>query len=231
MRSRVSAEPAIRTILHQQPPADRTRNFFPDSNNTFATRAISMQARHTTSQRSSTRLRRLLSLRGSAGYSDVEHTVPKRHLTPGNQLVGGVFLHLTRKTPVVSCSPHFSQKLYHACYYKQVTGSAAPGMCTCIGYESIVLRCHNSSHKKTLRSSPRWVQGPLACRRHSSLWSGSFLQCTQQIVHTRLLPAQMAVLQLFKELPRAFVYWSSICILPTECPWLQGWVPSLFPGA
>jgi hypothetical protein len=41
----------------------------------------------------------------------------------------------------------------------------------------------------------------------------------------------MAFFQLFKELSRTFHQWSSICILHTECPWLQGRVPRVvFPG-
>jgi hypothetical protein len=152
MRPRVRPELPTRAFLHQKPPADRSRHFSSESHLKFATSANSAQSHHTrhNSQRFSTSPRSLLSFSGHAGHSEVQFTVPKRHLTPGNQLVGGVFLHLTRKTPVVSCSPHFSRKLYHACYYEQVTGNAIPGVCTCICCESIVLRYHYTLYKQTL---------------------------------------------------------------------------------
>jgi hypothetical protein len=151
MRLRVRPELPTRAFMHQQAPADRSRHFSSKSHLKFAISANSVQSQHTrhNSQRFSTSARSLLSFSGPAGHSEVQFTVPKRHLTPGNQLVGGVFLHLTRKTPVVSCSPHFSRKLYHACYYEQVTANAIPGVCTCLCCESMVLLCHCTAYKQT----------------------------------------------------------------------------------
>lgn len=45
----------------------------------------------------------------------LEHASPNRHLTPRNQIVGGVFLHHTRLKEALLCSGRFPQKLAHSC--------------------------------------------------------------------------------------------------------------------
>jgi hypothetical protein len=83
-----------------------------------------------TSHQSTTNARHLSTSAETAAGPDIEHVTPKRHLTRSNQLVGGVFLHLTRKKSVTSCSPLFSQKLSHACHYSGVMGNAIHGTYT-----------------------------------------------------------------------------------------------------
>ena len=73
--------------------------------------------------------RRLLG-RESASLS-LHHT-PKRHLTPSNQVVGGVFLHNRRQRWVVSCAQRLSQKLVQTCRHTGSTGVIERGMRTCV---------------------------------------------------------------------------------------------------
>jgi hypothetical protein len=133
IRPPASPELPTRTLLHQKPPANRSQHSSAGSLPISATRANSMHSERATSLHFSGSPRHLLSPSWPAALPDIKHTVPKRYISPGNQLVGGVFLHLTRKSSVVSCSPHFSQKLSHACYYGRATGNVTPGMCTCKG--------------------------------------------------------------------------------------------------
>lgn len=57
-----------------------------------------------------------------------EYSAPKRYLTPGNQVVGGLFLHNTRLQQLISCAPRFSQKLSQACTYASTTGNVIRGV-------------------------------------------------------------------------------------------------------
>lgn len=51
-----------------------------------------------------------------------EYATPRRYITPRNQVVGGLFLHHSRHTEVISCGARFSQQLAHACRYSKATG-------------------------------------------------------------------------------------------------------------
>lgn len=52
----------------------------------------------------------------------------RRHITPSNQLVGGVFLHHLRKShDSVSCASYFPGKFSHACLHSQAAGRATRG--------------------------------------------------------------------------------------------------------
>jgi hypothetical protein len=128
--------------LHQQPPADSSQRSSASSLLTSATRANTIQPERATSRHSSPSARHVLSSSRPTAGQDVIHSVPKRYLTKGNQLVGGVFLHLTRKMSSVSCSRTFSQKLSRACYYEKVTGNPKAGVCSCTRCRSMVQRCH-----------------------------------------------------------------------------------------
>lgn len=78
-------------------------------------------------------LESLTHTRHLSGQSDdavsmpVHHT-PRRHLTPSNQVVGGVFLHNKRLTEVISCAPRFAKKLTHTCRYTTSTGIIERGV-------------------------------------------------------------------------------------------------------
>lgn len=56
-----------------------------------------------------------------------QHAPPERHLTPTNQIVGGVFLHQARQEKIISCAHKFAQKLTHACRMARATGSVVRG--------------------------------------------------------------------------------------------------------
>jgi hypothetical protein len=75
-------------------------------------------------------VRRLLSLHSSPKPElQSKDVTPSRYLTPSNQLVGGVFLHHTRRKPVVSCAHYFPQKLAHACNYSYATETLVRSAC------------------------------------------------------------------------------------------------------
>jgi hypothetical protein len=129
---------ARRRQLHQESAAEPSQQGSDGSHLTYATFVSSSAdnsflSRSQTTQQSTTKARHLSSSAGNTTGADIEHITPKRYLTQSNQLVGGVFLHLTRKKSVTSCSPHFSQKLSHACQYSKLTGNAIRGTYTSIG--------------------------------------------------------------------------------------------------
>lgn len=63
----------------------------------------------------------------SAYVPAVAQRTARRYITPSNQVVGGVFLHNTRHSSVVSCSPRFSEKLTLSCLYSRATGQVIRG--------------------------------------------------------------------------------------------------------
>jgi hypothetical protein len=143
IRAPVTTVIPTRRLLHQE-----TSEYFQtssDSGRLPSTTTISSTSSSTLSQpeasQRTTNARHLLESGGAAARLDVEHIAPQRYLTQGNQLVGGVFLHLTRKLSVVSCSHLFSKKLSHACSYEKVAGTLTPGAPTLIG----CCACHCSS--------------------------------------------------------------------------------------
>jgi hypothetical protein len=77
--------------------------------------------------------RQLFSSSIPAARPGVEHGIPKPYPTRSNQIVGGVFLHLARRMSVTSCSPRFSQKLAHACFFETVAGNQTESACAWIG--------------------------------------------------------------------------------------------------
>lgn len=66
----------------------------------------------------------------------LEHASPKRLFTPRNQMVGGMFLHLTRHAESVSCTTRFS-KMARACHNARTRGSIIQSKplyrCTAVG--------------------------------------------------------------------------------------------------
>lgn len=64
---------------------------------------------------------------GLGDRSTALHQVPRRHFTPSNQVVGGVFLHHRRLTQIISCGPRFAQKLAHVCHYSKTTDTIERG--------------------------------------------------------------------------------------------------------
>jgi hypothetical protein len=120
-----------RRLLHQEPPSKYSqtssdRGRLPSST-TLSTHASSPLSQHQTSHLTATSLRHLLNSSRAAAHADAEHITPQRYFAHSNQLVGGVFLHLTRKLSVISCSHLFSQKLSQACFYGKDAGTSTSG--------------------------------------------------------------------------------------------------------
>lgn len=89
-------------------------------------------ARASAQQHTARQTRQLMDVQATSVSSqavpDVQHVAPKRYLARRSQIVGGVFLHQTRKRGDLSCSPKFSRKLSHACLYSQATGKIQRGL-------------------------------------------------------------------------------------------------------
>jgi hypothetical protein len=119
-----------RTPAHLLKPSPAGSNLASASATTDTTSATSLALQDFPSQISPKSSRHLLQSSRAAHFPDMQRTAPMRHLTPGNQVVGGVFLHLTRRTSITSCSPVFSKKLSHACYFDRVGGNATQGTCS-----------------------------------------------------------------------------------------------------
>jgi hypothetical protein len=136
IRAPVKTVMSTRRLLHQE-PASQSPQTSSDSGRLPSTTTISSASSSTLSQpeisQRTTNARHLLESGGAAARIDVEHISPQRYLTQGNQLVGGLFLHLTRKMSVVSCSHLFSKKLSHACSYEKAAGISTPGAATLTG--------------------------------------------------------------------------------------------------
>jgi hypothetical protein len=108
---------------HIQPPSDSSPDI-QQENRDLSKRTRTLQ--HVTSG-----LRRLLSLHTAPELElRLKDVTPSRYLTPSNQLVGGVFLHHTRRKPVVSCAHYFPQKLAHACDYSYATETFIRSACS-----------------------------------------------------------------------------------------------------
>lgn len=57
----------------------------------------------------------------------IEHASRIRHLTPRNQIVGGVFMHQTRRKETIFCSARFPKKLAQTCQSSKAAGKAIQG--------------------------------------------------------------------------------------------------------
>jgi hypothetical protein len=143
IRALVNPTHSTTRLLHQEPSAELSQHASDGSQHasdghviTATTSASRSLSQHAALQPGMKSVRQLLSSSASIASTDVEHIVPKRYLTRGNQLVGGLFLHLSRKTSVTSCSPRFSQKLAHACFFETVAGNPAEGVCAWIGLQA-----------------------------------------------------------------------------------------------
>jgi hypothetical protein len=154
MQPRESPQLTLRRLLNQQPPADASQHSsagsHPHTATTISTAATSLRANHNTSQLSFRRSGQFSNSSVLAAEPDVEHILPERYLTPGNQLVGGVFLHLTRKTSIASCSPLFSQKLSQACHYDKIAGNDTTGADTYICCEKAWTFCGTLQYTSTI---------------------------------------------------------------------------------
>jgi hypothetical protein len=189
IRAPASTLITTRTLLHQEPSAANSQNSSDSgrqpSCTTISTRASSNSSHHETSQLTTTSLRHPLSVDGAAARLDVEHIAPQRYLTQGNQLVGGVFLHLTRKMSVISCSHLFSQKLSHKCYYDTDAGTSTSGAPTwtvcCAWYSSSDAELQAEPKQRSITGSESWcmqVASNLMEWIHRSIRTAV---CTEQI--------------------------------------------------